>query len=379
MIALLLDIYLLFVWLIFFRFKLFPFTLAAKITVGVIGAVFVFGLLIVVNFLHPQSMDARVLQHVIQVATRTSAPARVTEVRVAPNVPVKKGEVLFVLDARPFEQEVTRLEAALAEAEQAVPQLKAALDAAVATVSKGEARLKLAQEEEARNRRLVGTGGVSREDYEESVRNLGVAQQAIKEATALAEKARLAYEAKTPAGENVTVAQTKAQLAKARIDLEETVVKAPANGFVTNLQLQPGFVVRPGDPVISFVRDPEGVVAVSFPQEYLGTIAVGNDVEVCLDTLPGRTLHGKVEAVILASGAGQLTPTGELPIATQTAAAARFPVKVRIDPADAQRYQLPAGAHGAAAVYTDYGKSMRVIRKVVLRWYTWLNYVKISM
>ena len=59
--------------------------------------------------------------------------------------------------------------------------------------------------------------------------------------------------------------------------------------------------------------------------------------------------------------------------------AARFPVKVRIDPADAARYPLPVGASGAAATYTDYGKGWRIVRRVVLRWYTWLNYVKVSM
>ena len=47
--------------------------------------------------------------------------------RVQPNTPLKKGDVLFTVDPRPFQFEVNRLEAALAAAAQSVPQLKAAL------------------------------------------------------------------------------------------------------------------------------------------------------------------------------------------------------------------------------------------------------------
>ncbi|MES2789181.1 MAG: hypothetical protein V4719_06130 [Planctomycetota bacterium] len=91
MIALLIDIYALFVWLIFFRFKLLRFDLKAKITVAVVGVLFVFGILIMVNFLHPQTFDAGVYQHVVQVAARVPQPGRVIDVPVLPNVPVKAG------------------------------------------------------------------------------------------------------------------------------------------------------------------------------------------------------------------------------------------------------------------------------------------------
>jgi multidrug resistance efflux pump len=115
MIALLLDIYVLFVWLIFYKFKLLKFDLKAKITTGVVGVLFVFGILIAVNFLHPQSLDARVLQHVIEISPRLPQPGRVIEVPIEPNVPVKKGTILFKIDPRPFELDVDRLTAALAQ------------------------------------------------------------------------------------------------------------------------------------------------------------------------------------------------------------------------------------------------------------------------
>ena len=42
-------------------------------------------------------------------------------------------------------------------------------------------------------------------------------------------------------------------------------------------------------------------------------------------------------------------------------------------------YRLPAGASGAAAIYTNHGKPFQIVRRVVIRWYTWLNYLKIAM
>src|SRR5262245_16781006 len=120
------------------------------------------------------SMDARVVQHVTQVASRASQPSRVLEVKVDPNVPVKKGDILFTLDPRSYQAEVDRLQAALAAAEQNVPQLKAAYDAALAGVEKAKGQLELAVAEEARDRQLLEKNAVSKEEYETRVRNLAL-------------------------------------------------------------------------------------------------------------------------------------------------------------------------------------------------------------
>src|SRR5215475_13539114 len=111
MIAFLTIIYCAIAYLIFFQFKLLPFDLKNKIATAVLGLLFVCGILIAVNFLHPMTLDARVLQHVIQIAARTTAPGRVIEVPVTPNTPVQKGGVLFRIDPRPFQYEVDRLTA----------------------------------------------------------------------------------------------------------------------------------------------------------------------------------------------------------------------------------------------------------------------------
>lgn len=379
MIMLLIDVYVLCLWLIFFKFKLLKFNLAAKISSAVIGVLLCFGVLIAVNFLHPQSMDARVIQHIISVSANVPHSGPVTEIPVQPNHPVQAGDVLFQVDRRPYELEFSRLEAALAEAEQSVPQLEAALVAATADVDRLKNQLTFAQIEFDRSQKLVAEQAGTQESFDQATRNLDIAKAALRRAQADQEKARLAANAKTSTGENVAVAQLKAELETAKYNLEQTTVRAPVDGMVVNLELKKGYVIHPGDPVLTFVANPEGILVVTLPQEYLSFIEPGNEVEVALNMYPGRMIHGKVDAVVWATGQGQLTPSGVLPSVLEKSPAGRFAVKVLIDPSEQDRYRLPAGASGAAAIYTRYGTPFRIVRKVVVRWYTWLNYISLAM
>jgi multidrug resistance efflux pump len=376
MIAFLAIIYAAIAYLVFFQFKLLPFDLKNKIATAVLGILFVFGILIAVNFLHPMSLDARVFQHVVQIAPRTSAPGRVAEVPVTPNTPIKKGDVLFRIDPRSFQYEVDRLTAAVSAAEQSVPQLEAAVAAADAAIERIDAQRQLAQvtldrDLEVRER---NPDAITAQTIDQNRAQVAAAEAGKREASAQAESARVALKLS-----DQTIAEAKAQLATAKLNLDEATVVAPANGFVTALELRPGFVVAPGQAVMSFVCEPEGVVAATLAQEYSANVKSGDEVELCLDVYPGKTMHGKVDAVLQATGEGQLAVSGTLPTTGQKTLAARVPVRIIIDEADRQRYPLPAGASGAVAIYTDYGKSFQIVRRVMLRWYTWLNYVKLSM
>lgn len=322
------------------------------------------------------TLDVRVMQHIVQIAPRTPAPARVVEVPVRPNTPLKKGDVLFRLDARPYQYEVDRLTAAADAAEMSVPQFKAAVAAAEAAVQRIDAERKLAQITLDRNLGIQkrNAGAISEQEVDESHEQLAASKAGLREAKAQAESARIAVELSDQA-----IAQAKAELATAKLNLDETTVTAPADGFVTVMELQPGVVVAPGEPVMSFVSAPEGVVGATFAQEFSAGIKPGDEVEICLDVYPGKTLRGKVESVIRATGEGQLDATGLLPTTGQKMAAARIPVKIIVSEEDRQRYDLPAGASGAAAIYTDRVASFQIVRRVMIRWYAWLNYLKMSL
>ena len=99
-----------------------------KIYVTVLGCFLIYCILLFINYYQPMSTDLRVVRFVIPLRTRLQGV--VVEVPVQPNVPLKKGDVIFRIDPRPFEVQVARLKAALAEAEQQAKILPVDLAAA---------------------------------------------------------------------------------------------------------------------------------------------------------------------------------------------------------------------------------------------------------
>ena len=376
MIAFILLCYVFVAWLIFAKFKLIPFDMKAKIATTVIGVIIVVGMNIWVNFVHPQSLDVRVFEHVVEISSRLPQPGRVVEVNVEPNLPVQAGAPLFKIDPRPYQFEVDRLAAALKEAEQSVPQLEAAYNGAKSQVAQLTDQLELAERTYERDlaANKSGGGAVSEQRVDEARQSAAAAKNAVDAATAAAEQARIAVELATP-----KIDQLKAQLASANLNLEETQLVAPADGFVANLTLKPGAIVTPGQPVMSFVYNPEGIVVASFPQEYLRGVEPDDPVEIALDLYPGEILTGHVDTVIWASGGGQITPTGDLPTWTAKLPRTRFAVRMVLDESAMENRHIPPGAGGSAAIYTKQVPPLRVLRQIILRWYTWLNYIKFTL
>ena len=87
--------------------------------------------------------------------------------------------MLFTIDPRPFQFEVNRLEAAVAAANQLVPQLKAALDQASAGVERAEAQLNLAQADFNRQTELFTKGDVAQAALDKYQRKFPASQQAV--------------------------------------------------------------------------------------------------------------------------------------------------------------------------------------------------------
>ena len=110
---LLLGIYSFFVWLIFFKFKLLPWTFISQVIVITIPIVGITALILILNIVAPSSADIRVVNYVVPI----NPPVRglVTEVPIEPNRPLKKGDVLFKVDPVPFEIAVRSFEAQLTQ------------------------------------------------------------------------------------------------------------------------------------------------------------------------------------------------------------------------------------------------------------------------
>lgn len=361
-------------WLIFAKLKLLKFSLPIAIICGAVGPVGILTLLFCAQYYHPMASEVRVFQKIVPIVPQMTQAGRVTKVAIEPNSPIAEGEVLFEVDRVPYENRIQQLTAAVDEAMQSVKVAEASVDVAAAALKRATSDADFAGAERDRYQKLVESEAATQQALEQAQAKYEQAAAALTEAVTTQKQAYLSVELAQSRRQ-----QLESQLQNARYDLEQTTVLAPGNGFVTNLQLQKGMLVGgPGaTSVMSFVEDRDdrerGVVLAMFPQKNYLLVQQGQYAEVMLDAYPGEIFPGKVETTIDASGAGQLTASGELPADLGSSRPAQFAVRIRLDDADDLR--LPAGARGQAAVYTQNIQIAGIPIMFLLRAQSWLNYL----
>ncbi|CAN7206231.1 HlyD family secretion protein [Bosea sp. LjRoot237] len=293
------------------KLRVIPFNLFWKVSPVLVLLLLLIGLFIPMNWGAPQG-SALVVRN--SVAIVPDVAGEVIEVTAQANQPLKAGDVLFRIDPVPFQSQV---------------------DALAAQLKFQETRLAEMTQLQSR-----GTG-----------RTFDVEQR------------------------EAEVEQLKAQLVGAKWNLEKTIVRAPADGYVTNLALRKGARVTnlPLAPVMAFIDTSATIIGVEINQIDARYLAAGQPVELTFKMTPGTVQTGKVESVLQAIATGQVQTSG-LAVAPKAVQAAPFAVRVRLDDQDFAS-RLPAGAAGDAAIFTDRVQVAHVIRKVLLRQIAITNYV----
>jgi multidrug efflux pump subunit AcrA (membrane-fusion protein) len=191
-----------------FRIPVNQWSLATAALGGIIGIAL---LLLIMNYNHPFTTNARIYFAVTPVLP--GVKGRVIDVPVQANAPLKEGDVLFRIDPKPYEYVVDQKEAMLAEAEQNVRQLKASLDQATAAAERTNSQFELAQQNYDRQAELFEKKVIAQATLDTFTRNLETARQSLAGARAEEERARLAYSSNID-GVNTTVARLQAELAR---------------------------------------------------------------------------------------------------------------------------------------------------------------------
>jgi multidrug resistance efflux pump len=377
---LLLLIYSFFVWLIFFKFKWLPWNIVSQVISATIPLVAMTVLVLFLNIVAPSSSDVRVMNYVLPINPRVAG--KVIEVPVEPNMPVRKGDVLFKLDPVPFEIQVraaeanvTSLQAQLISANANQRNLSQQLKEAVSRRGVIRTQLSLARKRAADYQELAKTGAGNRFDLEQAQTDVAQLENDLLGADASVAQVQEKLAAKTPAGVQddvarvlAQIAQAEAQLADARWQLDQSVTYAPADGSVVALALRPGVMTVPFPPVpaMTFVEDEQWVVAF-FAQNEVREVEAGNQAEIAVRTYPGRIIKCEVDAIIWATAQGQLPISGQLPnTGFGSVPDMRLAVKFKTAGKDAELF-LPPGARGNGAIYTHSGEMIHILRKVFLR------------
>ena len=293
------------------HFGIVRFNLFWKASPAIVMLLLLFGLLIPMGWGAPQG-NALVVRNAVSIVPDVAG--EVTDVPVIANKPLKSGDVLFKIDPTPYAAQVKAI----------------------------DAQFKLAK---------TRLGQMTQLYERDAGRGFDVEQRQSE------------------------VDQLSGQLEAAQWNLDKTVVRAPGEGYVTNLALRKGARVAnlPLSPVMAFIDTSNTIIGVEINQIDARYVATGQEVEVAFKFAPGKVYGGKVESVLQAIATGQSQTSGTA-VTPRDIEAAPFIVRVKLDDAGfADR--LPAGSAGTAAIYTDHMTPTHMVRRVILRQYAIINYV----
>lgn len=292
--------------------------------------------------------DAYVGAQVVQIAPRIGG--RVHSVAVWEGQTVRKDDVLFRLDAEPYELAVDAARARLIEAREAAASGVAAAQAAHAETL---AQAQLAYNATAlatRDDALVAQGFLSPQAGDTARSAARAATQSTRAAQAHERAAQAA--AGLPGAQNAGVQAAEAALAQARLDLAHTVVRAPADGRIAQLTLRPGAMVEAGAPQFALVENAQYWVDANFKETDLAQIRVGQRARIEIDMLPGRTFAGTVASIGAGAGSAFSLLPPENASGNWVKVTQRVPVRILLDHVDGGA--LPAvGASANATVKLD--------------------------
>jgi multidrug resistance efflux pump len=327
------------------------------------------------NIYTPFTTDAYVQAYVVQVAPQVEG--QVVRVYVRENQLVDRGDLLFEIDPRPFEHKIARLEAKLVQAENHVEQLHtevAANKAEEARVKADDdyARAVYRQEEE-----IFKQQSTTERRYLEAVQKRQASIALLERTQALLRKSHQALDARV-GKEHALVAEVKAQLAEARLNLEWTKVKAPARGWLTNLQLREGAYARVGQSVLTCIEADSWWVVANYRENSLERIEPDMPAELTFTSVPGRIYAGKVEVVGLGVSEGQGVPSGDLPTVKNPPAwlrgSQRFQVRLSADVPPGQS-PLRVGTTVSVTIYTSPDYALNPLARFWQRVVTVFNYL----
>ena len=299
----------------------------------------------------PRTDDAYVRANLVGIAPHVSGP--IVELPVVDNQTVKAGDLLFVVDPRPYQVTLDRARAELAVVESQISAQQSAIAAAEAEVKRREAESWYAADYLRRVEPLLQKQYVTKDKVED-------ARSKQRAAAAAHEQARheltRAKELLAQFGElNARRQAAQAAVGDAELNVGYCWVRAPFDGYITNLNISVGQYARQGEQVLALVDGRSWYVLANFRETFLDAIRPGMEADVYLMSYPGHRFRGVVQGTGWAIHPPDGATVGVLPEVQPTLnwvrLAQRFQVRIKLqDPDPEQPFRM-----GATAVVTILG------------------------
>lgn len=317
--------------------------------------------------------DAQVDGHMVSVAARVQGT--VSDLKVRDNEQVRQGQVLLSLDDQDFRAALDKAKAELEEAEartlasgadtQAAQEAYASAqhaevavaeaNVAARTANRSKAvadleRMKpLAERHEISAQAFDGyrtAADVAGQELEAARKRLDAVRQDVKIRRSGATSAQAREQASA-----ATIAKARAAVRALELQVGYCTVSAPVAGLVTRRTVEPGQIVQPGQTLMMLVPINDLWVTANFKETQLKDVRAGQEVEVEVD-MNGKVLKGQVDSIAGSTGAKLSLFPPENAAGNFVKVVQRVPVKIRLDPQEAEAAGLRPGLNVTATIHT---------------------------
>ncbi len=321
----------------------------------------------------PLTTDAYVQAYVVRVAPQVSG--RVVKVHVVEGSAIRKGDLLFELDHRPFASKVALLEAKLVSARTQVQQLYSELAAEQEALRRNEAQNENNEYLYRTDRDIYKDDATPQRKFVNSTQSLKMSRAAVGESRQKIRHIQEAIDSRV-GSEHAMVAEANAQLEDARLNLDYSTVRASCDGFVTNLQLREGDFVHTGSGALSTVDTTHWRVVANYRERSLEKMAHGQAAIVTFRANPGRTYAARLDQIGWGTQQGQGMPSGDLPEVSRlrnwVPPAQRFQVRFRME--DPTEVPLRVGMTCTITTYANPSSPIMPVTRAIQRFVAWWYY-----
>ncbi len=304
--------------------------------------------------------DAYVQADIVPIAPQVSG--YLTTVNVTDNQPVRKDDVLAVIDPRDYQAAVAQAEADVAEAKATIDSQVAQLSEQQAVITEARAQidsdaaaLTFAKQNDERFTKLAKDGYGPVETAQQTAAQIAQAQATLAHDTAALDAAQkqVAILDAQLAQARATLGHNEAALDTAKLNLGYTVLKAPVDGVVGARTLRVGQFVEPGNQLLAVVPLQATYIIANYKETQLTDVKPGQPVAIAVDTFPGVTVRGFVTSLAPASGQEFALLPPDNATGNFTKIVQRIPVRIDLDPTDPLAGEIRPGMSVTTTIRID--------------------------
>jgi len=293
--------------------------------------------------------NAQVKQDIVSVSAQVSGP--VVAIAIKNGDHVKRGDVLFEIDAAPYRVALEQAEAQLAAAKLQTRELQTQAAGTGADITGAQADLELKRRALSRQTALLKDGFTTRANYDDAVAEVRKAETALANARARSASASAAI----APGQQPSIAAAMAAVDKAKLDLSRTTVRAPFDGTIANSdRLQVGQAVAPGVGLLSLVHGTDAWIEANFKEKDLARMVPGQKVKIEIDAYPDQTFEGHVQSIGAGTGSEFAVIPSQNANGNWVKVTQRVPVRIAFDGTPSRA--MIAGLSTEVTVDLDSGK-----------------------